>query len=93
MTGDRGCRTVPGLAFTMDRIAMNIHGNADSHVDALCHVIFDGTLYNGVAANTVTATGAAELSITYPATASSAAGCCSTCRGPAECPGWSLVTT
>ena len=42
---------------------MNIHGNADSHIDALCHVIFDGTLYNGVPADTVTATGAAELSI------------------------------
>ena len=42
---------------------MNIHGNADSHVDALCHVIFDGKLYNGVPADTVTATGAAELSI------------------------------
>ena len=42
---------------------MNIHGNADSHVDALCHVIFDGELYNGVTADTVTATGAAELSI------------------------------
>jgi hypothetical protein len=41
----------------MDRIAMNIHGNADSHVDALCHVIFDGELYNGVAADTVTETG------------------------------------
>ena len=29
------------------RGALNyIHGNADSHVDALCHVIFDGKLYN-----------------------------------------------
>ena len=37
-----------GLSFAMDRLAMNIHGNADSHIDALCHVIFDGTLYNGV---------------------------------------------
>jgi hypothetical protein len=26
-----------GLSFAMDRIAMNIHGNADSHIDALCH--------------------------------------------------------
>jgi kynurenine formamidase len=52
-----------GLSFSMDRIAMNIHGNADSHVDALCHVIFDGTLYNGLAADTVTENGAAELSI------------------------------
>jgi kynurenine formamidase len=63
MKGPLGADAGPGLAFSMDRIAMNIHGNADSHVDALCHVIFDGTLYNGVAADTVTATGAAELSI------------------------------
>jgi kynurenine formamidase len=47
----------------MDRIAMSIHGNADSHIDALCHVIFDGTLYNGLSAGAVTATGATELSI------------------------------
>jgi kynurenine formamidase len=52
-----------GLSFAADRLAMNIHGNADSHIDALCHVIFDGRLYNGVAADTVTAAGATELSI------------------------------
>jgi kynurenine formamidase len=52
-----------GLSFALDRVALNIHGNADSHIDALCHVIFDGTLYNGVSADTVTATGATELSI------------------------------
>jgi len=63
MTGPLGADAGRGLAFSMDRIAMNIHGNADSHIDALCHVIFDGTLYNGVAADTVTAAGAAELSI------------------------------
>ena len=51
------------LSFAMDRVAMNIHGNADSHIDALCHVIFDGTLYNGVAADAVTTAGATELSI------------------------------
>ena len=33
-----------GLSFAMDRVAMNIHGNTDSHIDALSHVIFDGTL-------------------------------------------------
>jgi kynurenine formamidase len=54
---------VSGLSFAMDRLAMNIHGNADSHIDALCHVIFDGTLYNGIGADAVTADGAAELSI------------------------------
>jgi kynurenine formamidase len=52
-----------GLSFAMDRVAMNIHGNADSHIDALSHVIFDGTLYNGVSADAVTAAGATELSI------------------------------
>src|SRR5512140_1350180 len=67
MTGPLGADAGPGLAFSMDRIAMNIHGNADSHVDALCHVIFDGELYNGVPAATVTATGAAELSIAVAA--------------------------
>ena len=58
-----GADAGPGLSFSMDRIAMNIHGNADSHIDALCHVIFDGELYNGLAADTVTENGAAELSI------------------------------
>jgi kynurenine formamidase len=67
MTGPLGADAGPGLSFSMDRIAMNIHGNADSHVDALCHVIFDGKLYNGVPAETVTESGAAELSIAVTA--------------------------
>jgi kynurenine formamidase len=52
-----------GLSFATDRVALNIHGNADSHIDALCHVIFDGTLYNGLSPGAVTAAGATELSI------------------------------
>ena len=62
-----GADAGPGVSFNLDRIAMNIHGNADSHIDALCHVIFDRALYNGVAADTVTAAGAAELSISVAA--------------------------
>ena len=60
-----GVTAVPasGLSFAMDRVAMNIHGNADSHIDALCHVAFDGTLYNGIDARAVTSAGATELSI------------------------------
>jgi kynurenine formamidase len=57
----------PGMAFAADRIAMNVHGNADSHIDALCHVSFDGHLYNGLPAGVVTAAGAAELSIAVAA--------------------------
>jgi kynurenine formamidase len=42
---------------------MNVHGNADSHIDALCHVSYGGSLYNGVAPGAVTSQGAAEMSI------------------------------
>ncbi|MEF9902431.1 cyclase family protein [Streptomyces sp. P9-A2] len=52
-----------GLRFAMDSFAMNVHGDADSHIDALCHVVYDGTLHGGVAASTVTAGGATALSI------------------------------
>ena len=52
-----------GLTFAVDRLALNIHGNADSHMDALSHVLFDGTLYNGVADDAGATPGPAELSI------------------------------
>ena len=64
MTSPAGDQADPiGLSFAMDRLAMNVHGNADSHIDALCHVMYRAHLYNGVAADTVTGEGAAELSI------------------------------
>ena len=72
---------------------MNIHGNADSHLDALCHVIFDGRLYNGLAADTVTENGAAELSIGIAADGIVGAGFYSTCRARVGCRGWSRATT
>ncbi|MEU6254080.1 cyclase family protein [Streptomyces sp. NPDC047043] len=52
-----------GLHFARDSFAMNVHGDADSHIDALCHVIYDGTLHGGVSASSVTADGATALSI------------------------------
>jgi kynurenine formamidase len=63
MTGTSGGAAPTGLSFAMDRLDMNVHGNADSHIDALCHVMYDAHLYNGVPAGTVTSRGAAELSI------------------------------
>ncbi|WP_338678027.1 cyclase family protein [Streptomyces sp. SCSIO 30461] len=53
----------PGLDFARDRFAMNVHGDCDSHLDALCHVIYDGSLYNDVPASTVTPEGAPELTV------------------------------
>ncbi|MHB9863640.1 cyclase family protein [Streptomyces sp. YIM S03343] len=58
-TGD----TAGGLHFARDSFAMNVHGDADSHFDALCHVIYDGTLHGGVSAGSVTADGATALSV------------------------------
>jgi kynurenine formamidase len=67
MKGPLGADAGRGVSFGLDRIAMNIHGNADSHIDALCHVMFDGMLHNGLAADTVDENGAAELSIAVAA--------------------------
>ncbi|MEU9781396.1 cyclase family protein [Streptomyces phaeochromogenes] len=53
-----------GLEFARDRFAMNVHGDVDSHLDALCHVIYDGTLHGGVpAAGALSPDGASELSV------------------------------
>ncbi|WP_432025945.1 cyclase family protein [Streptomyces sp. 1222.5] len=52
-----------GLYFARDRFAMNVHGDVDSHLDALCHVMFDGELYDGVPAGTVTPDGAGTLTV------------------------------
>jgi kynurenine formamidase len=41
--GDSGELRIAGDGFSMD-----IHGDAHSHVDALCHVGFGGRVYNGV---------------------------------------------
>ncbi len=52
-----------GLQFARDRFDMNVHSDADSHLDALCHVIYDGTLYGGIDAASVTPRGAEQLSV------------------------------
>ncbi len=41
--GDSGDLRIAGDGFAMD-----IHGDAHSHIDALCHVGFGGYVYNGV---------------------------------------------
>lgn len=53
-----------GLEFARDRFAMDIHGDVDSHLDALCHVVYDGTLHGGVPAGDVLSPeGASALSV------------------------------
>jgi kynurenine formamidase len=52
-----------GLDFALDSLSLHVHGNADSHIDALCHVIYDGSLYNDVPADTWTPDAVGQLSI------------------------------
>ncbi|MFG2133724.1 cyclase family protein [Streptomyces sp. NPDC048751] len=52
-----------GEQFARDWFAMNVHGDTDSHLDALCHVVFDGELYGGAPASTVTPRGAGTLTL------------------------------
>jgi kynurenine formamidase len=63
MTGPSEPEAGSSLQFALDRLAMNIHGNADSHLDALSHVMYQGTLYNGVPADKVGVSGGTELSL------------------------------
>ena len=46
-----------------DYFAISPHGFATSHIDALCHIFHEGKLYNGYAAESVTAHGATKLGI------------------------------
>ncbi len=46
-----------------DYLAVAPHGFATSHIDALCHVMHEGRLFNGYPAETVTAHGATRLGI------------------------------
>ncbi|MCX4706765.1 cyclase family protein [Streptomyces sp. NBC_01373] len=53
-----------GLDFARDRFAMDIHSDVNSHLDALCHVIHNGTLHGGVpAADALSPDGASTLSL------------------------------
>jgi kynurenine formamidase len=54
---------IPGLGATMDYVGVAFHGMATSHIDALCHVVVGGRLYNGFPATEVRSTGARRDSI------------------------------
>jgi kynurenine formamidase len=53
-----------GLRFGLDFLGMTSHGDAHSHVDALCHVSYKGLTYNGKPATDVLTTrGATSLGV------------------------------
>jgi kynurenine formamidase len=56
----------PGLGamgFAKDYVGVDYHNDGHTHIDALCHVAYEGYLYNGIPAGSVTADGAAAEAI------------------------------
>jgi kynurenine formamidase len=49
------------VRFARDFVGVDYHGDSHSHIDALCHVSFEGKLYNGQLADAVTSQGAHAL--------------------------------
>jgi kynurenine formamidase len=54
-----------GLRFALDFLGMACHGDCHTHMDALCHIAYNGLTYNGKPAQrVVTSTGATTLDVT-----------------------------
>jgi kynurenine formamidase len=45
------------LRFAKDYVGVDYHNDSHSHLDALCHVSFDGRIYNGRPSNSITPDG------------------------------------
>jgi kynurenine formamidase len=52
------------VRYATDFMAVEFHGNCQTHLDALCHIAYKGQLYNGRPAHVVTVRGAMDLDIT-----------------------------
>ena len=51
------------LRFAKDFIGLDYHHEGHSHIDALCHAVLDGALYNGRPQSSLTAEGASADAI------------------------------
>jgi kynurenine formamidase len=49
--------------FSLDTLQFNYHGYNHTHMDALCHMFYQGKMYNGFSQEEITAKGAAKDSI------------------------------
>ena len=54
---------LPERQVTRDRIEIDFHGGTFSHLDALCHVAYNGTFYNGLQYETATKDGCSRMGI------------------------------
>jgi kynurenine formamidase len=51
------------MGFAKDYVGVDYHSDGHTHIDALCHVAYEGLLYNGVPAGAITADGPAAEAI------------------------------
>jgi len=54
----------PDGQFVLDEYDVSYHGYAHTHMDALCHMAWNGKMYNGIPQTTVTEQGATQLAVT-----------------------------
>ena len=52
-----------GIASTSDTLFISYHGMAHTHMDSLCHIVYNGKVYNGYSSDIVTENGATKNSI------------------------------
>ena len=52
-----------GSAYWSDAFQVAYHGYGHTHMDALCHIVHQGKMFNGVPESAVTAAGASKLSV------------------------------
>lgn len=54
---------IVGATGSADYFAISFHGMTNTHIDALCHIFYEGRMYNGLPPQLVTSVGAHALSI------------------------------
>jgi len=63
MTAVGSAAALPPIHFMKDYFGTDYHNDGHTHIDALCHVGYEGQLYNGKSVETVTDDGASVHSI------------------------------
>ena len=53
----------PMMGAVSDNYSVSYHGYSHSHIDSLCHIMYQGLMYNGVSQDTITEDGCSNASI------------------------------
>jgi len=63
MTTEGDAHGTSGMVVEKDYVGIHYHGDTHTHLDALCHIGYEGLLYNGVPIDVVTSKGATADSV------------------------------